>query len=70
MILSLFDVFRTPSAREIAQRQLEYAERELLEAHAGAEFATAMVQCHADRIKRLQATLGAKSSHTSSGELP
>ena len=39
MKFKLFDLFRTPSAKELAQRQLQEAERLLLDMHAQAEHA-------------------------------
>lgn len=53
----LFDPFRTPSAELIAQRELEQAKRQLLNAQAGQEYAAAMVQYHQNRIARLNSML-------------
>lgn len=55
MKLKLFDIFRTPSAREIAQRQLEEAERYLLEMHSQAEHATKMAEYYQGIVTRLSA---------------
>ena len=41
------------SHKEIAKRELDEAERELLKAQAALEYARAMCQYHTDRIKRL-----------------
>lgn len=49
-----FDIFRTPSALEIAARELAQAERQLLEAESGREYATAMVEYNKERIYRLR----------------
>lgn len=49
-----FSIFRTPSALEIAARELAQAERQLLEAETGREFATAMVEYNKERIYRLR----------------
>lgn len=49
-----FDIFRTPSALEIAARELAQAERHLLEAESGREYATAMVEYNKERIYRLR----------------
>lgn len=49
-----FNIFRTPSALELAVRELDEAERRLLEAYSAKEYAEAMVTYHSDRIDRLQ----------------
>lgn len=49
-----FNIFRTPSATELAARELDQAERALLEAQSGREYADAMVTYHSDRIDRLR----------------
>lgn len=49
-----FDIFRTPTALEIAARELAQAERQVLEAETGREFATAMVEYNKERIYRLR----------------
>lgn len=49
-----FDIFRTPTALEIAARELALAERQLLEAESGREYATAMVDYNKERIFRLR----------------
>lgn len=51
-------VFRVPSAKTIAQRQLESAERTLLEHEAHAEFHDAMATMYRDRIERLRDYVG------------
>lgn len=56
-IKQFIDPFRKPSAEVMAQRQLEEAKRELLEAQAGQEYAAAMVQYHQARISRLNRIL-------------
>lgn len=48
------NIFRTPSALEIAVRELSQAERELLSAHSAREYADAMVMYHGERIDRLR----------------
>lgn len=48
------DIWRTPSAAELASRELADAERKLLDAQSGREFADAMVRYHTDRINRLR----------------
>lgn len=49
-----FNIFRTPSALEIAARELAQAERALLEAETAREYATAMVDYNNERIHRLR----------------
>lgn len=49
-----FNIFRTPSALELATRELDQAERSLLEAHSAREYADAMVMYHTERIDRLR----------------
>lgn len=48
------NIFRTPSATELAARELDQAERSLLEAQSAREYADAMVTYHGDRIDRLR----------------
>lgn len=54
MIKGLFEVFRKPSAATLAQRELEEAQRELLQAQSSAEYAANLVQYHRARIARLK----------------
>lgn len=49
-----FSIFRTPSALELATRELDQAERALLEAETGREYASAMVDYNNERIYRLR----------------
>lgn len=56
-IKKLIDTFRKPSAEVMAQRELDEAKRQLLEAQAGQEYAAAMVQFHQNRISRLNRML-------------
>ncbi len=56
-VKQLIEPFRKPSAEIIAQRELEDAKRELLQAQAGQEYAAAMVQYHEARITRLRSML-------------
>jgi hypothetical protein len=51
----LLELFRAPSPKMIAQRELEEAQRQHLNALSAAEYATRLSQYHADRIKRLSA---------------
>lgn len=57
MIKEITEPFRKPSAEVMAQRELEDAKRQLLEAQAAQEYADAMVVYHAARIKRLNGYL-------------
>ncbi len=45
--------FYKPSPRELAQREMEDAQRELLGAQSAADYARRMSEYHADRIRRL-----------------
>lgn len=49
-----FNIFRTPSALEVAARELAQAELSMLEAQSAREYADAMATYHAERIDRLQ----------------
>jgi hypothetical protein len=57
MIDQLKDYFRLPSAKELAAKELEMAQRKLLEALSAQEYAKRMGDYHQDRIKRLTAYL-------------
>ena len=46
-----------PSAATLAQRELEDAQRALLEAQSGREYAHAMCQYHEARVQRLRVYL-------------
>lgn len=46
-----------PSARELAQRELDEAQRELLAAQSAQEYAAALVRYHQVRIERLTKAL-------------
>ena len=54
---SLLKALKTPTAVEIAVRELEEARRQLLRAQSSAEYATRISAYHQDRIKRLSAYL-------------
>ena len=49
--------FKTPTAVEIAARELEEARRQLLRSQSAAEYANRISAYHLDRIKRLSAYL-------------
>jgi hypothetical protein len=51
------DYFRLPSAKELAAKELETAQRKLLDALSAQEYAKRMGDYHSDRIKRLTAYL-------------
>jgi len=51
------EMFRTPSAEVLALKELEEAERSLLEAQTSQEYSKRMAEYHNDRIKRLTAYL-------------
>jgi len=57
MLNKLMEMFRTPSAEVLALKELEQAERSLLEAQTSQEYAKRMAEYHNDRIKRLTAYL-------------
>jgi hypothetical protein len=57
MIDQLKDYFRLPSAKELAAKELETAQRKLLDALSAQEYAKRMGDYHSDRIKRLTAYL-------------
>ena len=50
-------MLKTPTAVELAARELEEARRELLRSQSTAEYATRISAYHQDRIKRLAAYL-------------
>lgn len=53
----LKNMYVTPSAEQIALRELEESKRSLLEAQSGREYADSMCKYHEARIKRLTAYL-------------
>lgn len=55
MITTLKKLFCTPSAQEIARRELEVARRELLEAQRGVEYHDSIMSFNLKRIQRLEA---------------
>jgi len=57
MINQLKDYFRLPSAKELAAKELNEAQRKLLDALSAQEYAKRMADYHSDRIKRLTAYL-------------
>ena len=57
MIENIKDYFRLPSAKELALKELNEANRRLLETLSAKEYAQRMAEYHQDRIKRLSAYL-------------
>lgn len=51
--MRLIQIFKTPSAHQIAIRELENAQRELLTAHATAEYSAKMVEYYQGMVARL-----------------
>ena len=58
MIEQIKELVRAPSAMTLAVRELEQAQRGLLEAQTSQEYAHRMSEYHNDRIKRLTTYLG------------
>lgn len=61
ILKEFIQTFRTPSADELAVRELQEAQRELLKAESGREYADSLVRYHTARISRLTARVGAKA---------
>jgi hypothetical protein len=57
MLDQIKEYMRLPSAKELAAKELEMAQRKLLEALSAQEYAKRMGDYHSDRIKRLTAYL-------------
>jgi hypothetical protein len=57
MLDQIKDYWRLPSAKELAAKELEQAQRKLLDALSAQEYAKRMADYHSDRIKRLTAYL-------------
>ena len=53
MFKHIFDTFRKPSARMLAQRELEDAQRDLLVSQTQTEYYSAITQYNVDRVARL-----------------
>ena len=51
---TILDIFKTPTARNLAVRELEEAQREHLRACSALEYAQAVVDYNASRIARLE----------------
>ena len=52
-------MLKTPTATELAVRELENAKRDMLEAQSASEYAKHMVAYHVERIARLTSYIGA-----------
>jgi hypothetical protein len=61
MLDHIKNYFRLPSPKELAAKELEMAQRKLLEALSANEYAKRMAEYHQDRIKRLTAFLKEES---------
>lgn len=56
---TILEMFRPPSAKQLAQRELEDAQRELLRSQSALDGACASVSYNQARVKRLTSILGA-----------
>lgn len=54
---AILTIFRTPTAEQLAQRELEEARRQLLVAHSSQEYAQTIVEYHRKRVSRLETLL-------------
>lgn len=54
MFRKLTEITKAPSAKVLAQKELEEAQRALLEAHSAVEYSLAMVEYHTKRVDRLR----------------
>lgn len=57
MISFITKLFQKPSARSLAQAELEEARRQLLAAQSNADYALSITEYHSTRIARLEAIL-------------
>lgn len=53
LIYRIQDLWRMPSPKEMAAKELEEAKRRYLDAQSAMEYARRMSDYHADRVKRL-----------------
>ncbi len=58
------DLWKNPSADDLAQRELEDAERHLLHAYSSQEATNALVSYNENRVTRLKERLGKKEEAT------
>ena len=52
---ALIDLFRVPSAKTLAQRQIEESERQWVKHLEASEFHQAMMRYHSDVVRQLKA---------------
>lgn len=52
---ALIDLFRLPSAKTLAQRQIEESERQWVKHLAAAEYHQSMMRYHSDVVRQLKA---------------
>lgn len=57
MLRLIAQTLRKPSAEELAQREADEAQRQLLDAQSKAEYYNHIVRYHRERIQRLRAQL-------------
>ena len=55
--MKFLNLFRKPTAAELARAELEEARRKLLNAQTGLEYADAMVRYETARVRRLEGML-------------
>lgn len=67
MFKQIKNTFAPPSHTVLAQRELESAKRQLLEAQSAQEYARAMCAYHEDRILRLTTLLGCEFNEVCNG---
>ena len=63
-------MFRSNTPRALAQRELDDAQRSLLEAHTGLEYATAQVAYNTARVSRLKETIRTMDAEYKQAGLP
>ena len=56
-MINIRTLFQKPTAKELARRELEEAQRELLHAQSSGEYARRIADYNSDRIRRLTAFL-------------
>lgn len=57
--MNIFEIFRTPTAEQLAQRELDEAKRELLKAQSARDYAEAICAYNTERIGRLSRHIAA-----------
>jgi len=61
MLDQLKQLFKTPTADELAQREYDEARRELLISQSAAEYHESMIEYHIKRLLRLKEIINAKA---------